>query len=394
MKVSPSAARTLAWLAIAGQLVFVVTWVVAGALQDGYSHLGSGVSGLGADGAANPWLVNGGLIVLGLAIAAVGVALLPALVNRQAALAAGALFAGAGASFALAGAIPLDCNLSNSSCEDAWRAGELTWQTDAHLWLALAAQVFIVLTPFALAAALWPGPVAPLALGAGVFGLLLGIARFVAESADDDGPYGLIQRLAFGLVHLWVLILAAGILFALRRKPRPGPLVPLRPRDFFAGSWTGHGELVVRPFLFWRLFPQRLEARRTATWISERAWRFDDEAIFGPGRVQRRRTYCEFVSDDLVEVTAGDMPEGAEVVIEEGGFRVVPFRMDFPIGPLNAPVRVHDASRVEPDGTLVNKFEARDLVFGVKIAELTFRVRPVGEPEAGVAEAVSGGSVG
>jgi hypothetical protein len=51
--------------------------------------------------------------------------------------------------------------------------------------------------------------------------------------------------------------------------------------------------------------------------------------------------------------------------------------MDFPIGPLAIPIRVHDVSRVEPDGTLLNTFEARSLVFGLRLAKVTFRVRPV-----------------
>jgi hypothetical protein len=105
--------------------------------------------------------------------------------------------------------------------------------------------------------------------------------------------------------------------------------------------------------------------------------RFDDEARFAPGRVRRRRTYCEFLSEDRIAITAGDLPEGASVQVEEGGYRVRPFRMDFPIGPVGIPIRVHDVSSVEPDGTLLNTFEARTLVFGVLLARLTFSVRPV-----------------
>jgi hypothetical protein len=41
---------------------------------------------------------------------------------------------------------------------------------------------------------------------------------------------------------------------------------------------------------------------------------------------------------------------------------------------------VHDVSYVEPDGTLANSFEARSIVFGLLLARLTFRVRPL--PEA------------
>jgi hypothetical protein len=87
--------------------------------------------------------------------------------------------------------------------------------------------------------------------------------------------------------------------------------------------------------------------------------------------------YCEFVDDDRIEITAGDLPEGATICIEEDGYRTIPFRMAFPIGPVSVPMRVHDLSHVEADGTLANTFEARDLVFGLRLARVTFRVRPV-----------------
>jgi hypothetical protein len=87
--------------------------------------------------------------------------------------------------------------------------------------------------------------------------------------------------------------------------------------------------------------------------------------------------YCEFVAEDRIEITAGDLPEGALVQIENEGYRTTPFRMEFPIGPVAIPIRVHDVSRVEPDGTLLNIFEARALVLGLRLARVTFRVRPV-----------------
>lgn len=370
MKIGSSTARGFVWIALAAQLAFVAAWVVAGALQPGYSHVQQGISELGADSAAHPLIVNAGLVALGIGVAAVGIALFAALPSRLAC----ALFVCAGLALMAAGLIPLECGLNNDACERMWRAGQLGWREDAHLWAALAAQAFIGLTPFALARALWPGPAAPLALGAGAVAVALGAGSFLL-AAVHDSPDGLVQRVGLVVVHLWVLVVGAAVLHALRSPPAPGPLVRLRPRDFFAREWTGSGELVVAPFPFWRRFPQRMEARRSSTWISEHVWRIDDEARFGPDRVQRRRMFCQFVSPERVEITGGDMPDGAVVLVEEEGFRTVPFRMRFPLGPVGVPVRVHDVSRVEPDGTLVNAFEARML--GVTIAVTTFRVRPL-----------------
>jgi hypothetical protein len=364
-------------------VLFAVAWVVAGALEPGYSHVTQGVSELGARGTEHPWIVNAAIVVLGLSIGAIGIALRAALPARRASQVATALFIAAGLTIVLAGFVRLDCGLSDRRCEDLWRARQLSWHEDVHLWADLVGQILLAATPFAIARALWPGPVAQLAVGAGATGLGIGVASFFLYGVDDP-PSGLIQRFGFLVLLVWVVILAVGILHVTRGSPRPGQLVRLRPRDFFAPEWSGEGELIVWPFFLWRRLAHRFGAHRTATWISDSVWRIDDEARFGDGRVQRRRMYCEFVSGDHILITAGDLPECAEVWIEEDGYRMTPFRMSFPIGPVGLPIRVNDVSYVEPDGTLVNTFEARSLVLGVRLARLTFRVRPVEGEALGV----------
>lgn len=365
-------ARKLAWAALVGQVVFIVSWVVAGALEPGYSHIDQGVSELGARGAAHPWIANAGLVVFGLTFVALGVALLAVLPARLAA----ALFVAAGVAVILSGLIRLDCGISDPHCEALFRAGRLSWHESAHLWVGLVSRLLLALTPFALARALYPGPVAPLALWAGVNGIGIGVLAFFLYGDSSSGD-GLVQRFEFAVLHVWVLIVAVGILHALRRPQAPGQLVRLRPRDFFSAEWSGEGSLVVWPFFVWRRLARPFEAHRRSTFISDRMVRFDDEARFTASRVRRRRTYCEFVSEDRIEVTAGDLPEGATVHVEDEGYRFTPFRMDFPIGPISIPIRVHDVSHVDPDGTVFNTFEARALVFGMRLARLTFKVRPV-----------------
>src|SRR4051794_11509151 len=374
-EVEMAGARKLTWFALGGQVVFVASWVVAGALEPGYSHADQGVSELGARTAEHPLIVNAGLVVFGLTFVALGVALLAVLPARLAA----ALFVAGGIAVIASGLIRLDCGLSDPHCEALWRAGKLSWHESGHLWAGLVSRLLLALTPFALARALYPGPIAPLAAGAGLTGIAIGVITFFLYGDDSAGD-GLIQRFEFAVLHLWVLIVAVGVLHALRRPQPPGRLVPLRPRDFFSAEWTGEGTLVVWPFFLWRRLARPFEARRRSTFVSDQVVRFDDEARFTASRVRRRRTYCEFVSENRIELTAGDLPEGASVHIESEGYRVTPFRMDFPIGPVSVPIRVHDVSTVEPDGTLLNTFEARALVFGVRLARLTFKVRPVVKP--------------
>jgi hypothetical protein len=364
------------WAALAGQVAFIASWVVAGALEPRYSHVDQFVSELGARNAAHPAIVNAGIVALGLSFAALGVALPSALPRRRAARVAGALFVLAGVAVVLSGVFRLDCGPgADEHCRALWRAGALSWQQDAHAWCADVAQLLLAATPFAIAWALWPAPSGVAALSSGVFGLLVGPLSAGASGGGAGG--GVVQRLDLGVVHLWVLIVGVGILYVTRRPPPLSPLIPLRPRDFLARSWTGEGELVPWPYFLGRRLARRFAARREATWLSDRVWRFDDEAQFADGRVQRRRTYCEFVAGDRVRLTAADLPDGVNVWLEEGGYRIARFRMAFPIGPVPVYIRVLDLSYLEDDGTFANVFEARSPILGLPLARLTFWVRPV-----------------
>jgi len=382
--------RSLAWLAIAAQAVFIVAWIVAGALQPGYSHLREGVSALGAQHAAHPWIVNGAIVLEGLSLLAVGVALRAVLPRRPATLVTLGLFAAAAVVVVLTAVFRIDCSMiPGSRCEHLFKAGALSAEHDAHIWLALAASVLIVLTPFALARALWPSPLAMAALMSGGFGLVAGFAVGALGQASENPGLG--ERIQLLLLHLWVLELAVGALYVTRRPPALGPLIPLRPRDFFAREWAGTGELIFRPLFVGRLFALRGVARRSATWVSDRVWRFDDELDLG-GLVHRRLTFCEFVTDRKVRLTAGDFPDGAEAVVEEGGYRVRPFRAAFPLGPVPVIVTCHDRSRMQSDGTFVNDFDIRVPGLGIPFARLTFRVQPIDPPRdsAGEPDALAG----
>src|SRR4051812_15017163 len=287
-----STARALVWVALAGQVAFIASWVIAGALEPHYSAVDQAVSELGAKTAAHPRIVNAGIVVLGLSFAALGVALLRALPRRRAAKVAAALFVTAGALVVLSGEFQLDCQVGIEPCHRLWRAHALSWQTEAHAWIGFAAQLLLSATPFAIAWALWPAPSGAAALGSGVFGLLLGALSWGADAAGAG--YGLDQRVGLAVLHLWVLIVAVGILYTTRRPPPLSELIPLRPRDFLARTWAGEGEFMIWPYFLGRRLARRFVARREATWISDRVWRFDDEAQFADGRVQRRRTFCEF----------------------------------------------------------------------------------------------------
>src|SRR4051812_35075478 len=99
--------RTLAWLAIAAQPVFVASWLVAGALEPGYSGARSTVSALAADGAAHPWIVIVGLAALGAGVLALAATLWMALPSSRVAV---ALFSIIGAGLLIGAFVRLPCD--------------------------------------------------------------------------------------------------------------------------------------------------------------------------------------------------------------------------------------------------------------------------------------------
>jgi hypothetical protein len=346
---------------------------VAGAVEPHYSHVDEFVSELAAKNAAHPWIETIGIAALGVSLLALAAAL-PAALERRRALPA-ILFAGAGLCALLAAVFPLDCMASiDHHCKALQDAGSLSWHHYAHLWSSLANQVFLLLTPFALAWALWPGTTAAVFLTFGSTGVAIGAAMTAAYAAPGAAD-GLIQRFGFLVVFVWVAIVGGRILWATRSAPRTSDLIPMRPREFFARSWSGEGELVLRPFLIGRFFAQRVEARRESVWISERVWRIDDEAYFGDGRFERRSMYCEFVSESHVRLTANDLVDGADVWLEPEGFRLSEFRMAWPIGPVPLIIRCVDRSYFEPDGTFVNKIDLYPLGPRIPVGRVTFRMR-------------------
>jgi hypothetical protein len=367
------AARGLAWFAIAGQLAFVASWIVAGALDPGYSHLREGISALAANDAAHPWIVATGFAVMGASIAGLGLALTAVLPRRPASSVAVAAFVLAGLAIALHAVFRTDCSLAEAACRARFDAGRLSTATDVHIWLGLVFAAILPISPFALARALWPQPVAALSLSAGIGGVALGAAAFAGELVDAAS--GLAQRLGLLLTHAWVLIVAGAVLHVVARERAKPVFVPVRPRDFFGRGWEGDGELVGWPAFLGRRVAQRLHFRREIRWLSDDAWIVDDTNSFATGYELKRRMVCAVDGDDRVHVTACDMPDGAVLELAEGGYRVKPYRYTFGVGPLRFAFTCHDRVEQRPDGSLDWTIEYR--WHGLPASRLSGRVRPV-----------------
>ena len=366
--------RFLAWFAIAAQFVFVAARIVLGALEDGYSHLDHHVSELGAEGTANPNLMNAAIVVLGLSLAALAPALSKTLPRRPAARVAVVLFALIGLVVAVSGPFNADCSTAvDPTCQERWDEWDVDTGAKIHAWGSLIAQVLLLATPFVLARALWTRPVAAPLLVTGVVGIGIAIVMTVVFGIDR-APDGLTQRLGLTALHVWVILIAIGILWETRRPPVPPPATPARPSDFFAGSWEGEGELVPWPYFIWRRFPQRLRVRRDATFLTDEVWYLDDRAWLADGTlVEYRRVFCVLVAPDRLQITSDPLLDGTEILLEEDGYRILPYRVAVPVGPVHFGLRVRDSATVE-DGTLVNTLKVS--WFGLPVARVELRARP------------------
>jgi hypothetical protein len=359
-------------LAIGAQAVFVVAWIVAGALQPHYSGSTSGVSALAAHGTRHPWMAMAAFVLLGLGVAALAPGLDAVLPRRRAAAVAVGLFALAGVGFVIVGLSRVDCDLSQAACSARFDAGNLSWQTSLHLWAGLITQAALLVTPFALARALWPSPVGALSLACGAAGIGIAVASVILYGAGADGA---VERIGLGLTNLWVVFVAAGVLYETRPAPRLSAPAALRPRDFFGSAWAGEGIALGVPAFLWRRFAPRFTLSRETTWHSDEVALVCDRATLSNGRVEERLRYARFTDPSHIHVTSDDMPDGADVTVDEDGYRIAPYRVLVPVGPARFMLRSRDQATIEPDGTL--HYVAQLRWHGLPVASLDMRAHAV-----------------
>ena len=100
----------------------------------------------------------------------------------------------------------------------------------------------------------------------------------------------------------------------------------------------------------------------------------EDVSELGGGRVMVRRYYCELVADDRVHVTGDDLPDGAELRLEDGGYRIAPYRLSVPVGPARFTMVCRDSAVPLPGGGVRGTIEMSWL--RIPVARLSADVRP------------------
>ena len=92
-------------------------------------------------------------------------------------------------------------------------------------------------------------------------------------------------------------------------------------------------------------------------------------------RVEERIRYVRLLDPTRIHVTSDDMPDGAEIRVDDQGYRIAPYRVLVPVGPLRLIFTCHDSAIVEPDGSLT--YEVRLRWHGLPVAHLDMRGRVV-----------------
>ena len=129
-------------------------------------------------------------------------------------------------------------------------------------------------------------------------------------------------------------------------------LSPLDARRFFSGRWTGAGTLAPHgpARLVLRQTPVRLEGR--GEWLSETVWRVSERFALEGGFAFERRMFMEQTAPGRVRATADDIPLGAEVELDAGGFRFRRFRSWLRYRGVRFRLGCASETRVAADGAL------------------------------------------
>ena len=368
MNSSANRVAQLAWVALAAQVAFIATWVVSGALQEGYSHLEQHVSELGAGTAKAPWLVNAGLVALGAGFGALAAGLGLALPRSARAAAAVALLAFCGALFALSGLFALECAPSlSASCESRLDAGDLSWQTYVHGYAGLGLLLALPLTPFALAWSLWPRLAGRLALAAGGLGVAIAAGSLLADFAG--APSGLVQRLGFAAIQEWAVLVAIGLLVWSHGRPRPlatgspGGNHGLEPFRFLASGYDGSGVVAYSPWLRWLGLPREFTLQRGVDYEGSAMWVIRDSLRFAEGPAFDRTMVARPLTAERMHLTGDDIPGGADAVLFPGGLALEPCWFLVPYWGVPWPQLWRGEMRLHGDDTLRGSFDVALLGF-------------------------------
>jgi hypothetical protein len=151
-------------------------------------------------------------------------------------------------------------------------------------------------------------------------------------------------------------------------------LSPLDARRFFAGRWEGEGELL--PHGPARLVLAREPVRLTGRgeWLAENVWRVHERFALGSGFAFERHMWMEQTAPGRIHASADDIPLGAEVELQPGGFRFRRFRSWLSYGGVRFRLGCASEARLAADGVLHAEIRLDCLRIPVATLRLAIRI--------------------
>ncbi|RZI82936.1 MAG: hypothetical protein EOO67_17635 [Microbacterium sp.] len=148
---------------------------------------------------------------------------------------------------------------------------------------------------------------------------------------------------------------------------------PLDLREVFDRPWTGQAR-VVRPWwLRWVPFVPTGFDFRTEVVPTEDGAIVHDTQTFPDGRVWERTMHGRITGPGRWQMTADDMPGGAEIVVGPDGYAFAYTIWAPVLGPLRLPLRCTDEVRFDSADSLTDTIVFRFL--GLHVGTLTMRLR-------------------
>jgi hypothetical protein len=155
-------------------------------------------------------------------------------------------------------------------------------------------------------------------------------------------------------------------------------LTPLRPREFFALTWSGEGEWIAARWLR-RLArrPRRFSFITATTWLTDEVWLVHDTLTWENGRTENRSGLAQLIAPDRIGLRYDDMLGGTDLWLRSDGFTFTPYQIMAAMPPLPFPLVVgaEDACAWDAaSGKLTDTLRLR--LYGVSIGRMVMCLRP------------------
>ncbi len=156
-------------------------------------------------------------------------------------------------------------------------------------------------------------------------------------------------------------------------------LTPLRPREFFAHTWSGGGEWIAAPWLR-RLArcPRGFSFTTSTTWLTDEVWLVHDTLTWENGRAENRGGIARLIAPDRISLHYDDMLGGTDLLLRADGFTFEPYQIMVAMPPLPFPfvIGVTDGCQWNAASREVTD-TMRLRLFGVPVGRMVMRLQPV-----------------